>query len=67
MVLRQEIARLFGNCDSKSFNEAFLSKHSDSIPHRLAGRRSLPYKVIVSWVQEFCRLRVEFGLCEYIC
>lgn len=36
-VLKQEISRLFGECDAKSFNEAFLSKHSNSIPHRVAG------------------------------
>ncbi|XP_023685420.2 N-alpha-acetyltransferase 15, NatA auxiliary subunit-like isoform X1 [Paramormyrops kingsleyae] len=43
LVLRQEIARLFGNCDAKSFNEAFLSKHSDSIPHRLAAAKMMYY------------------------
>lgn len=37
-VLKQEIARLFGDSNAKSFNQAYLTKHSDSIPHRLAGR-----------------------------
>uniref|UniRef100_A0A8C9SGI1 N-alpha-acetyltransferase 15, NatA auxiliary subunit n=1 Tax=Scleropages formosus TaxID=113540 RepID=A0A8C9SGI1_SCLFO len=37
IVLKQEITRLFGDSNGKSFNEAFLNKHSNSIPHRLAG------------------------------
>ncbi|XP_061100999.1 N-alpha-acetyltransferase 15, NatA auxiliary subunit b [Conger conger] len=42
-VLKQEISRLFGECDAKSFNEAFLSKHSNSIPHRVAAGRMMFY------------------------
>lgn len=37
-VLKQEITRLFGDSNAKSFNQAYLTKHSNSIPHRLAGR-----------------------------
>lgn len=37
-VLKQEITRLFGDSNAKSFNQAYLSKHPNSIPHRLAGR-----------------------------
>lgn len=40
-VLKQEITRLFGDGNAKSFNLAYLSKHSSSIPHRLAGERLL--------------------------
>uniref|UniRef100_A0A7N5ZSF8 N(alpha)-acetyltransferase 15, NatA auxiliary subunit n=1 Tax=Anabas testudineus TaxID=64144 RepID=A0A7N5ZSF8_ANATE len=36
-VLKQEITRLFGDSNAKSFNQAYLTKHSNSIPHRLAG------------------------------
>uniref|UniRef100_A0A3Q4I283 N-alpha-acetyltransferase 15, NatA auxiliary subunit n=1 Tax=Neolamprologus brichardi TaxID=32507 RepID=A0A3Q4I283_NEOBR len=36
-VLKQEITRLFGDSNAKSFNQAYLTKHSSSIPHRLAG------------------------------
>lgn len=36
-VLKQEITRLFGESDPKSYNKNFLSKHSSSIPHRVAG------------------------------
>ncbi|KAL7889654.1 hypothetical protein AOLI_G00019120 [Acnodon oligacanthus] len=42
-VLKQEISRLFGDSNTKSFNQAFLSKHSDSIPHRLAAAKSMFY------------------------
>lgn len=38
-VLKQEITRLFGDSNAKSFNQAYLTKHFDSIPHRLAGER----------------------------
>lgn len=38
-VLKQEIARLFGDSNAKSFNQAYLTKHSNSIPHRLAGKK----------------------------
>uniref|UniRef100_A0A3Q4I2L8 N-alpha-acetyltransferase 15, NatA auxiliary subunit n=1 Tax=Neolamprologus brichardi TaxID=32507 RepID=A0A3Q4I2L8_NEOBR len=37
-VLKQEITRLFGDSNAKSFNQAYLTKHSSSIPHRLAGK-----------------------------
>lgn len=37
-VLKQEITRLFGDSNARSFNQAYLTKHSNSIPHRLAGR-----------------------------
>uniref|UniRef100_A0A672Z2F0 N-alpha-acetyltransferase 15, NatA auxiliary subunit n=1 Tax=Sphaeramia orbicularis TaxID=375764 RepID=A0A672Z2F0_9TELE len=37
-VLRHEISRLFGESDPQSFNKNYLSQHSYSIPHRLAGR-----------------------------
>lgn len=37
MVLGQEISRLFGDSNAKSFNQAFLTKHSNSIPHCVAG------------------------------
>lgn len=37
-VLKQEITRLFGDSNAKSFNQAYLTKHSNSVPHRLAGR-----------------------------
>ena len=39
-VLKQEISRLFGDSNAKSYNQTFLTKHSDSIPHRLAGMLS---------------------------
>ncbi|XP_015462487.2 N-alpha-acetyltransferase 15, NatA auxiliary subunit b isoform X1 [Astyanax mexicanus] len=42
-VLKQEISRLFGDSNAKSFNQAFLSKHSDSIPHRLAAAKIMFY------------------------
>ncbi|KAF5890761.1 N-alpha-acetyltransferase 15, NatA auxiliary subunit, partial [Clarias magur] len=42
-VLKQEISRLFGDSNAKSFNQAFLSKHSNSIPHRLAAARGMFY------------------------
>uniref|UniRef100_A0A8C2WJU4 N-alpha-acetyltransferase 15, NatA auxiliary subunit n=1 Tax=Cyclopterus lumpus TaxID=8103 RepID=A0A8C2WJU4_CYCLU len=35
-VLKQEITRLFGDSNAMSFNQAYLTKHSNSIPHRLA-------------------------------
>uniref|UniRef100_A0A7N8Y730 N-alpha-acetyltransferase 15, NatA auxiliary subunit a n=1 Tax=Mastacembelus armatus TaxID=205130 RepID=A0A7N8Y730_9TELE len=37
MVLKQEISRLFGESNPQSFNKNYLSQHSNSIPHRLAG------------------------------
>lgn len=36
-VLKQEISRLFGESNPQSFNKNYLSQHSSSIPHRLAG------------------------------
>lgn len=38
-VLKQEIARLFGDSNPQSFNKKYLSQHSNSIPHRLAGTK----------------------------
>uniref|UniRef100_A0A6Q2YI17 N(alpha)-acetyltransferase 15, NatA auxiliary subunit a n=1 Tax=Esox lucius TaxID=8010 RepID=A0A6Q2YI17_ESOLU len=35
-VLKQEISRLFGDSNAGSYNQAFLTRHSDSIPHRVA-------------------------------
>uniref|UniRef100_A0A672K2L8 Uncharacterized protein n=1 Tax=Sinocyclocheilus grahami TaxID=75366 RepID=A0A672K2L8_SINGR len=35
-VLKQEITKLFGESDPKTFNKNFLSKHANSIPHRVA-------------------------------
>ncbi|MCJ8730277.1 hypothetical protein PDJAM_G00182480 [Pangasius djambal] len=43
IVLKQEISRLFGDSNAKSFNQAFLSKHSNSIPHRLAAAKGMVY------------------------
>uniref|UniRef100_A0A3Q3BN52 N-alpha-acetyltransferase 15, NatA auxiliary subunit n=1 Tax=Kryptolebias marmoratus TaxID=37003 RepID=A0A3Q3BN52_KRYMA len=40
-VLKQEIARMFGDGIAKSFNQAYLSKHSSSIPHRLAAAKMM--------------------------
>ncbi|KAB5570955.1 hypothetical protein PHYPO_G00219410 [Pangasianodon hypophthalmus] len=42
-VLKQEITRLFGESDPKTYNKNFLSKHSSSIPHRLAGAKMMVY------------------------
>uniref|UniRef100_A0A8C5HMP0 N(alpha)-acetyltransferase 15, NatA auxiliary subunit a n=1 Tax=Gouania willdenowi TaxID=441366 RepID=A0A8C5HMP0_GOUWI len=42
-VLKQEITRLFGDSNAKSFNQAFLTKHSHSIPHRLAAAKMMVY------------------------
>uniref|UniRef100_A0A4W5NE44 N-alpha-acetyltransferase 15, NatA auxiliary subunit a n=1 Tax=Hucho hucho TaxID=62062 RepID=A0A4W5NE44_9TELE len=36
-VLKQEIPRLFGESNPQSFNKNYLSQHSNSIPHRVAG------------------------------
>uniref|UniRef100_A0A667ZFT2 N-alpha-acetyltransferase 15, NatA auxiliary subunit a n=1 Tax=Myripristis murdjan TaxID=586833 RepID=A0A667ZFT2_9TELE len=36
-VLKQEISRLFGESNPQSYNKNYLSQHSNSIPHRLAG------------------------------
>ncbi|KAL7886236.1 hypothetical protein AOLI_G00065310 [Acnodon oligacanthus] len=42
-VLKQEITRLFGESDPKSYNKNFLSKHASSIPHRLAAAKMMVY------------------------
>ncbi|CAL8358682.1 unnamed protein product [Merluccius merluccius] len=42
-VLKQEISRLFGDSDPKSFNKNYLSRHSNSIPHRLAAAKMMVY------------------------
>ncbi|CAL8264380.1 unnamed protein product [Lota lota] len=42
-VLRQEISRLFGDSDPKSYNKKYLSRHSSSIPHRLAAAKMMVY------------------------
>uniref|UniRef100_A0A673GZ11 N(alpha)-acetyltransferase 15, NatA auxiliary subunit a n=1 Tax=Sinocyclocheilus rhinocerous TaxID=307959 RepID=A0A673GZ11_9TELE len=34
-VLKLEITKLFGESDPKTFNKNFLSKHANSIPHRV--------------------------------
>uniref|UniRef100_A0A8C4E5N9 N-alpha-acetyltransferase 15, NatA auxiliary subunit a n=1 Tax=Dicentrarchus labrax TaxID=13489 RepID=A0A8C4E5N9_DICLA len=44
-VLKQEISRLFGESNPQSFNKNYLSQHSNSIPHRVAGRQ--PAKMMV--------------------
>lgn len=36
-VLKQEMNRLFGATNPKNFNETFLKRNSDSLPHRLSG------------------------------
>uniref|UniRef100_A0A9J8CRS5 N-alpha-acetyltransferase 15, NatA auxiliary subunit b n=1 Tax=Cyprinus carpio carpio TaxID=630221 RepID=A0A9J8CRS5_CYPCA len=43
MVLKQEISRLFGESNGKSFNQAFLTKHFNSIPHRVAAAKMMFY------------------------
>ncbi|TNM86249.1 hypothetical protein fugu_008520 [Takifugu bimaculatus] len=40
-VLKQEITRLFGDSNARSFNQAYLTKHSNSIPHRLAAAKMM--------------------------
>jgi len=42
-VLKQEIARLFGDSNPQSFNKNYLSQHSTSIPHRLAAAKMMVY------------------------
>uniref|UniRef100_A0A3B4AT79 Uncharacterized protein n=1 Tax=Periophthalmus magnuspinnatus TaxID=409849 RepID=A0A3B4AT79_9GOBI len=42
-VLRQEIARLFGESNPQSFNKNYLSQNSNSIPHRLAAAKMMVY------------------------
>ncbi|XP_073676167.1 N-alpha-acetyltransferase 15, NatA auxiliary subunit a [Garra rufa] len=41
MVLKQEITKLFGESDPKTFNKNFLSKHANSIPHRVAAAKMM--------------------------
>uniref|UniRef100_A0A671KZ79 N-alpha-acetyltransferase 15, NatA auxiliary subunit n=1 Tax=Sinocyclocheilus anshuiensis TaxID=1608454 RepID=A0A671KZ79_9TELE len=43
MVLKQEISRLFGESNAKDFNQAFLTKHFNSIPHRVAAAKMMFY------------------------
>ncbi len=43
-VLKQEITKLFGESDPKTFNKNFLSKHANSIPHRVAGTHLMMFK-----------------------
>lgn len=40
-VLKQEMNRLFGATNPKNFNETFLKRNSDSLPHRLSGNHSI--------------------------
>uniref|UniRef100_A0A4W3JXP8 N-alpha-acetyltransferase 15, NatA auxiliary subunit a n=1 Tax=Callorhinchus milii TaxID=7868 RepID=A0A4W3JXP8_CALMI len=42
-VLTQQMSRLFGETNPKSFNEAFINKHLNSIPHRLAAAKMMYY------------------------
>uniref|UniRef100_A0A8B9HZ59 N(alpha)-acetyltransferase 15, NatA auxiliary subunit a n=1 Tax=Astyanax mexicanus TaxID=7994 RepID=A0A8B9HZ59_ASTMX len=42
-VLKQEITRLFGESDPKRYNKNFLSKHTNSIPHRVAAAKMMVY------------------------
>nr|XP_036854502.1 N-alpha-acetyltransferase 15, NatA auxiliary subunit isoform X3 [Manis javanica] len=37
-VLKQEMNRLFGATNPKNFNETFLKRNSDSLPHRLSDK-----------------------------
>uniref|UniRef100_A0A672Z0L7 N-alpha-acetyltransferase 15, NatA auxiliary subunit n=1 Tax=Sphaeramia orbicularis TaxID=375764 RepID=A0A672Z0L7_9TELE len=46
-VLRHEISRLFGESDPQSFNKNYLSQHSYSIPHRLAGKHHRHFYSII--------------------
>lgn len=51
-VLKQEITRLFGDSNAKSFNQAYLTKHSSSIPHRLAGKSLWPSLLILWYLMQ---------------
>uniref|UniRef100_A0A8C1EI55 N-alpha-acetyltransferase 15, NatA auxiliary subunit a n=1 Tax=Cyprinus carpio carpio TaxID=630221 RepID=A0A8C1EI55_CYPCA len=42
-VLKQEITKLFGESDPKTFNKNFLSKHTNSIPHRVAAAKMMVF------------------------
>ncbi|TRY54747.1 hypothetical protein DNTS_031270, partial [Danionella cerebrum] len=42
-VLKLEITKLFGERDLKTFNKNFLSKHSNSIPHRVAAAKMMVF------------------------
>uniref|UniRef100_A0A8C1BF49 N-alpha-acetyltransferase 15, NatA auxiliary subunit a n=1 Tax=Cyprinus carpio carpio TaxID=630221 RepID=A0A8C1BF49_CYPCA len=42
-VLKQEITKLFGESDPKTFNKNFLSKHANSIPHRVAAAKMMVF------------------------
>uniref|UniRef100_A0A3Q4N137 N-alpha-acetyltransferase 15, NatA auxiliary subunit n=1 Tax=Neolamprologus brichardi TaxID=32507 RepID=A0A3Q4N137_NEOBR len=59
-VLKQEITRLFGDSNAKSFNQAYLTKHSSSIPHRL----NVQQLFCVSWRKIHTPAK-NFVLCDY--
>ncbi|KAI1238626.1 hypothetical protein IHE44_0013363 [Lamprotornis superbus] len=42
-VLNQEMNRLFGATNPKNFNEAFLKRNYDSLPHRLSAAKMMYY------------------------
>lgn len=42
-VLKQEMNRLFGATNPKNFNETFLKRNSDSLPHRLSAAKMIYY------------------------
>ncbi|XP_078532912.1 N-alpha-acetyltransferase 15, NatA auxiliary subunit [Lissotriton helveticus] len=42
-VLNQEMNRLFGDTHPKKFNEAFLAKNINSVPHRLSAAKMMYY------------------------
>nr|XP_058145434.1 N-alpha-acetyltransferase 15, NatA auxiliary subunit isoform X1 [Dasypus novemcinctus] len=42
-VLKQEMNRLFGATNPKNFNETFLKRNSDSLPHRLSAAKMVYY------------------------
>uniref|UniRef100_A0A673GXI4 N(alpha)-acetyltransferase 15, NatA auxiliary subunit a n=1 Tax=Sinocyclocheilus rhinocerous TaxID=307959 RepID=A0A673GXI4_9TELE len=42
-VLKLEITKLFGESDPKTFNKNFLSKHANSIPHRVAAAKMMVF------------------------
>lgn len=57
-VLKQEISRLFGESNPQSYNKNFLSQHSISIPHRLAGKYTPLEKyciLLFNCMKIFCR------------
>ena len=61
-VLKQEISRLFGESNPQSFNKNYLSQHSNSIPHRLAGTHTHTLSLSIqemSGVNVFCITSTE--------